>query len=313
MRKIGSVILILLMLLSRAAAEEPAAIDPFEAWFDAQYAQLVLPGVEAQQQRECGAVLTLPDGRQAQSLCLTVEGNLQFGRYAQVVRTALLDCESGAEVPPEAAFRDMDALQEFLDAYVEDNVLDSLNTYLDANDLLPVPLDAVCFDEGGVTFYYPRERFQFFSGHAGAVQLMWYELAEHLAVDVPETTFPLEPGGQIDALLETYGSVTDPDLVEGGEIYEFEAPALRGVQAIADTEGKVTAVRSVRFCRDGVTPGMTESEAEALLGAPDTVTQITAAAAPYLRLEAGTQAQYPDYTLYYNEAGVLYLMEHSLR
>ena len=148
-----------------------------EAWFADQEAQLVPPGVEAQVDRQASA-LALPEGRQALSLRLTAEGNLRFGRYDQIVRTALLDAETGEEIGLEAIFPDPDALQEFLDAYVEENVLEGLNTYLDASDLLPVPLDAVSFDDQGVTFHYPTNRFRFFSGHAGAVQLQWYELRE---------------------------------------------------------------------------------------------------------------------------------------
>lgn len=42
---------------------------------------------------------------------------------------------------------------------------EQLNTYLDANDLLPVPLDSVCFTPRGLLIHYPAERFSFFSGN----------------------------------------------------------------------------------------------------------------------------------------------------
>lgn len=279
-----------------------------EAWFADQEAQLVPPGVEAQVDRQAYA-LALPEGRQALSLRLTAEGNLRFGRYDQIVRTALLDAETGEEIGLEAIFPDPDALQEFLDAYVEENVLEGLNTYLDASDLLPVPLDAVSFDDQGVTFHYPTNRFRFFSGHAGAVQLQWYELRDYMALSEMGARLPLEPGGNIDELLETYGSLTEPDLVTGGELYEFEAPALRGVQAIADDTGRVIAVRYARFEWRGVTPGMSREEVEALLSSADVTVDLDADTAVYLWVQPGTRADYGDTRLYYDEDGTLCLLE----
>ena len=279
-----------------------------EAWFADQEAQLVPPGVEAQVDRQAYA-LALPEGRQALSLRLTAEGNLRFGRYDQIVRTALLDAETGEEIGLEAIFPDPDALQEFLDAYVEENVLEGLNTYLDASDLLPVPLDAVSFDDQGVTFHYPTNRFRFFSGHAGAVQLQWYELRDYMALSEMGAPLPLEPGGQIDDLLERYGSLTEPDLVTGGELYEFEAPALRGVQAIADDTGRVIAVRYARFEWRGVTTGMSREEVEALLSSADVTVDLDADTAVYLWVQPGTRADYGDTRLYYDEDGTLCLLE----
>ena len=279
-----------------------------EAWFADQEAQLVPPGVEAQVDRQASA-LTLPDGRQALGLRLTAEGNLRFGRYDQIVRTALLDAETGEEIGLEAIFPDPDALQEFLDAYVEENVLEGLNTYLGASDLLPVPLDAVSFDDQGATFHYPTNRFRFFSGHAGAVQLQWYELRDYMALSEMGAPLPLEPGGNIDELLEIYGSLTEPDLVTGGELYEFEAPALRGVQAIADDTGRVIAVRYARFEWRGVTPGMSREEVEALLSSADVTVDLDADTAVYLWVQPGTRADYGDTRLYYDEDGTLCLLE----
>lgn len=279
-----------------------------EAWFADQEAQLVPPGVEAQVDRQASA-LALPEGRQVLSLRLTAEGNLRFGRYDQIVRTALLDAETGEEIGLEAIFPDPDALQEFLDAYVEENVLEGLNTYLDASDLLPVPLDAVSFDDQGVTFHYPTNRFRFFSGHAGAVQLQWYELRDYMALSEMGAPLPLEPGGNIGELLESYGSLTEPDLVTGGELYEFEAPALRGVQAIADDTGRVIAVRYARFEWRGVTPGMSREEVEALLSSADVTVDLDADTAVYLWVQPGTRADYGDTRLYYDEDGTLCLLE----
>lgn len=314
MRKLLICWMILWMLTVPALAEET---DPAAAWFDRQYDEMVPAGIEALR-TEKAYPLELGEEKAALSLCLTAEGDLRFGRYAQLVRTGLVDAETGEALALDAVFADVDALQAFLDEYVEENVLDALNTYLDANDLLPVPLDAVCFDAQGVTFHYPMERFQYFSGHAGAVQLQWYELREQLRLDPPEQPFPLLPGQAIDQCLETYGSLTDPDLVAGGELYEFEAPALRDVQAVADENGRITAVRAARFSVRGAVPGMTKAEAAALLGEAENVFPLEAGAAAGLRLRPGEAAWYPwqegeILTLYFDADGLAYLAEVSLR
>ena len=309
MRKLLVVLMLLTVVFAVAVAEAPEENEWIDLWFDTQYAQLLPAGAGASQERQ----ESMPfEGLPIVSLRLTVEGDLYFGRYAQYVRTALKDADTGEDVPLEAVFADLDALGDFLDAYVEENVMEELNTYLDANDLLPVPLNNVYFSQSGVTFHYPAERFQYFSGHAGAVQLQWYELRDFMAVDAPESPLPLAPGGQIEDLLQSCGSLTEPDLVQGGEIYEFEDPGLRGVQAIADENGRVISVRNARFSVNGAEPGMDRDAVEALLGAPDQMTPISADAAAYLRLDAGSQARYPDFTLYYNEAGAAYLLENSL-
>lgn len=297
------IVLLFCLLICPAFAEE--------AWFAEQEAQIVPPGAEARVDKEAYA-LALPEGRQALSLRLTAEGNLRFGRYDQIVRTALIDAETGEEIGLETIFPDLDALQEFLDAYVEENVLEGLNTYLDASDLLPVPLDAVSFDDQGVTFHYPSNRFRYFSGHAGAVQLQWYELRDYMPLGEMGAPLPLEPGGQIDDLLERYGSLTEPDLVTGGELYEFEAPVLRGVQAIADDTGRVTAVRFARFEWRGITPGMAREEVEALLAGADVTVNLDADTAAYLWVQPGERAGYGDTQLYYDEEGTLYLLERGL-
>lgn len=306
MRKIWMGLLLACLLCASARAEE---LSIAAAWFQAQYEAVTPFGVAADRE-ESAYALTLADGSQALSLRLTVAGDIRFGRYDQVVRTALIAAESGEELGLEQVFGDLDALQDFLDAYVEENVLDELNTYLDAGELLPVPLDAVSFDACGATFHYPSQQFRYFSGHAGAVNLRWYELAAYLAIDPPAPPIVWPLGGNIDDMLAAYGSLTDPDLVAGGELYEFEAPALRGVQAIADASGRVTALRCARFNINGVRPGLDQAAVRALLGAEDTALALDADTAAAYRLRAGSALRYAEadgqLTLYFDGDGALY-------
>ena len=320
MRKLLIGILLLCLALP-ALAEEPT-------WFDAQYAELVPYGVEAAR-TELTYAFPLADGRTAESRCLTVEGDIRFGRYAQITRTALVDGETGEEIGLDAVFTDLDDLQAFLDEYVEENVLEDLNTYLDASDLLPVPLDNVRFDEFGVTFHYPSERFMYFSGHAGAVQLQWYELEELLLAPPESTTLArlrqgelcgLTLNASVEELTARFGQVTDPDYVyDGGLLYEFEAPALRGIQAIETEVGRAGILRASRFDVDGVRPGSSAAEARERLGTPTATEAVSSEAAEMGRLSPGNVICYDlgaleeggnaCLRLYFDETDALYLLE----
>ena len=76
MRKICLLLLIVMMLFASAQAEQMEPFDPVAQWFNTQAQALNPAGIEAREQRDIGAVLTLPDGAKAQSLRLTVEGDL---------------------------------------------------------------------------------------------------------------------------------------------------------------------------------------------------------------------------------------------
>ena len=306
MRRFLAFYMVLFLLFASAGAEAP---DPAATQWEMLYTQLNPYGIEAQS-IEKSYSFDLPEGRRALSLCLTLEGDLRFGRYTQLVGTALLDAVTGEVLDPETVFPDTEALQSFVNDYMERNVQDTLNTYLDTADLLPVPLDAVCFDASGITFHYPADRYAYFSGHAGALHLDWYELEGLTCAEAPAWQFPDLLGKYIPDLLQQYGSLTDPDLLAGGEeIYEFEAPVLRGIQVITDGTGMTTALRTDRFDLHGVRPGMGRRQAEELLGQPETAVVLDSAVAVSLRVREGTAASYSEYCLYYDEEDLLYMVQ----
>lgn len=284
-------------------------------------------------------VYTLDTGdTRVTSVCFTVSGNIRFGRYAQETHAALLNADTGEALPIDSVLgvtEDEAALAA--EAYLWD-VQDTLNAYLDAGELVPVPLDNVCFDARGMTIHYPAERFSYFSGNAGAVELRWYELeqllgrtmpcaqmsaeevlsaaAEGMLADVHE----LHVGDGLHATLEAYGTLTEPDYITDGEIYEFECAALRGVYAIAargaesDEAAKITAVRSNRVQLGALSTGVsTRNDAHAFLGEPAEGESLDADTAEYLRLQEGMVDIYRTgdnkLRLYYDADGCFYAAE----
>ena len=131
MKKLLIVMSIIVILVCQAAAEGLSVAD---VWLNNEAAALIPAGVEAQCTRT-EFPFSLPNERQAVSVSLTAEGNLKFGRYDQVTHTALLDAITGEKIELEEVFSDLEVLQDYLNTYVEQNVMDLLNTYLDATDI----------------------------------------------------------------------------------------------------------------------------------------------------------------------------------
>lgn len=313
------------LMAMTAGAEET---KPYaEQWLAQQYAEMTALGenVALQTQRYAFA---LWDGRQLESLCVTASGNIRFGRYGQQVRTVLIDQDTGEQVGLDALITDMDAFEERLAQYVE-QYQEQLNSYLDVSDLLPVPLDTVCLTAQGLMIHYPAERFSYFSGNSGAVLVRYYLLGDLLAQGVwqdaaldAETAAQrvlscakagklygveqMQIGASLHAAIAEFGALTDPDYTQDSEIYEFEAPALHGVYALAqrgaeqDESARIMAVRSNEIDLCGLRVGMaTPADAQALLGTPDAVMTIDAETAENERLSIGQALQYNcgDYVL----------------
>ena len=232
------------------------------------------------------------------------------------VRTALINLDTGESVSLDALILDETALEERLTACVE-GYQEQLNTYLDANDLLPVPLDSVCFTPRGLLIHYPAERFSFFSGNSGAVLIRYDLLADLLPAGVsPQDGLTagqlaqqvrdaaaqgylagmpeLRVGESLHAALTAYGTLTEPDYIENGEIFEFESPLFYGAYAVAprgaedDEAALITAVRSREICLGGLSTGAAaQQDVIALLGEPQASVEISAETAEYNRLPVG--------------------------
>lgn len=286
---------------------------------------------------------TLGDGTRVMSLCMTIEGDIHFGRYSQQVYTALLDLNTGEEIPLSRLLDEEKAADRLSEIVLE--VQEALNAYLDAGDLTPVPLESVCFDERGMTVHYPAERFSYFSGHAGAVELRYYELADVWTQEMLSALeTPLAPGEQAESIrsaakegvlwgleelrvgallseaLEQFGTLTEPDYITNGEIYEFEHASLRGVYVIAargaenDASATIQAVRSRRISLGGLCTGVSMREdCLEMMGTPSFSVTLDADTAEYMRLEAGSMDVYPaekcELKLYYDGEGCLYAAE----
>ena len=131
----------------------------------------------------------------------------------------------------------------------------------------------------------------------------------------------LRVGESLHAALIAYGTLTEPDYIEDGEIFEFESPLFYGAYAVAprgaedDEAALITAVRSREICLGGLSTGAAaQQDVIALLGEPQASVEISAETAEYNRLPVGKGLQYAcgAYTLtfYFDmETQLLYAAE----
>ena len=282
---------------------------------------------------------TAADDTPYTSICFTQRGKIRFGRYGESTHAVLMHGLTGEEMLPDVLFSDMDAAQSALDAYVEEQVLPQLNTYLDATDLLPVPLDNICLSEQGMTIHYPADRFSFFSGNSGAVEIRYYEMADLLHENVRDALMGAPAGAQellaaaadghlyglqavrlgdsLPDTLEKYGALGDSDFTADAEMYEMEAPFLRGVQLMTareDESALLTGIRAQRLNLGGLRTGISTREAcMAVLGKAQAEIILDGTAAESYRLPEGMGLAYAagEFTLwlYFDENDVLHTIE----
>lgn len=115
------------------------------------------------------------------SLLITATGKMLQGRPGTVYYPMVLDCNTGDPITFDQLFTDPDGAKAFIEQYMLDVVEPTLSTYLENNQLLPVPWDRFYLPgEGMITFYYDKDQLSFLSGHPGAVTFRFSELWDYL-------------------------------------------------------------------------------------------------------------------------------------
>jgi len=275
------------------------------------------------------------------SICFTQRGKIRFGRYGESTNAALVHGVTGEEAAADLLFSDLDAAQSALDAYIEERVLPHLNSYLDATELLPVPMDNISLSEHGLTIHYSADRFSFFSGNSGAVEIHYYELKDILHESVRAALLgrtaaaqdilsaaeagylyglnEVKCGDSLQNALQMYGALGDSDFTADSEIYEVEAPFLRGLHLMCARDAQqenalLTGIRSQRLNLGGLQTGISlRSECEAVLGKPSIEVTIDSTASESYRLMEGSGCAYAagenTLWLYYDVNEVLHTVE----
>ncbi|MGN0778722.1 MAG: hypothetical protein ACI4MJ_06200 [Aristaeellaceae bacterium] len=244
-----------------------------------------------------------------------------------------VDITDGSDITFDRLFTDVPALMMDLEEYLDYGVGPELSAHLANSQLTPVP-EVFGLTETGLTLYYPIEQLSTLSDRAGAVTILWYELAEHLRLtddDVlsrigardmlipsPDSAaniraalesgtlpgVPVTLGGSVQEATDTYRMLTDPDLYQDGRMFALEDAAFRQVWLLTDAltdktwdQSVIKGLRADRFNLWGLYPGLAQADVAALLGQPDTVLVLDEAMADAYRLTPGE-------SYYYNYTGV---------
>ena len=264
------------------------------------------------------------------SLVFRAKGKMLVGRPSQAYYPMTLNMATGEPVAFEALFTDPDGAKAFMEAYLEEEVEPTLSTYLENNQLFPVPYGRFFLDgNGNLILYYENSQLSFLSGDSGAVAFRYSELWDWLdtspdgvpmaVLDVPEEyiggmtmkeqmdaicmgIYPLwgfnmegELGMSVEVLTDSYPQAADSEFYPGGACFEVETAALRGALVLTDeNEETVTGILSHRVDYFGIFTGNTAlTEAEALVGEePVTRLDLDEAAAEIYRVCPGTAAIY---------------------
>lgn len=234
------------------------------------------------------------------SLALVWRGVQPDGGEGSRPYSLTLDLQTGGEIETlDALFSDPDAAVAAMEAIIERDYLEDMNTYIEVADLLPMPRDCFSVDETGLTVYYDDSRFCTFEGSSGWVTFYWHEIAAFIGEDSPVYALsrPQEADAQairnaqgyfgehrllglhepLGKAMDAYGLTDEPDYTTNSILYPVDDSKIRGYSVeipkyaeTDDADTPICAVRHTRVSWHGLTTGTTtREETVQLLGEPE--------------------------------------------
>ena len=231
------------------------------------------------------------------SLLFSAKGKMPMGRPSQAYYPVTLNIRTGEAVAFDQLFTDPDGAREFMEAYLENEIEPQLSTYLENNQLFPVPYDRFFLDGfGRIIIAYENSQLSFLSGYSGAIAFRYSELWDYL--DTSADGIPMQVlwhdgiryywkedvwgtfaeknaewlyddslyglsadvylGQSLDDALEIHRVTTDSGYYPGGAYYEVENPVLRGTLILTGSdETQVTGLLTSRVDHFGIETGKT--------------------------------------------------------
>lgn len=259
------------------------------------------------------------------SVVMEASGSVVNNRATHVWTTANIDLSTGNAIALDDLFVDPHAAREAVADYLDDTVAPELSAHLSAGALTPIP-ENFALTPTGLTLYYSIDQLATLSDKAGAVHIHFSEIAEYL--DLSEGSIlsrlgaaehltltgrekleglsrgmlgdiPMTIGESVQALTDQHGLLIDPDLYEGGRMFQLEGAAYRKVYLLTDALTEdwdtsiVQGIRADRLNFHGLCTGRTTREAWlAALGAPETTLTVDETGAEQWRIVPGTSDYY---------------------
>lgn len=262
------------------------------------------------------------------SVVMEATGAVLNNRATHVWTAANIDLTTGNPIALDDLFSAPEAARTAISDYLDYTVAPELSAHLSAGALTPIP-ETFALSATGLTLYYPIDQLATLSDRAGAVNIHFSEIAEYLDLSeggvldrlgagehlnltagsraaLEETLsqgvlgdIPMTIGESVQALTDEHGLLIDPDLYEGGRMFQLEGAAYRKVFLLTDalTEewdaSVVQGVRADRLNYLGLCTGRTTRETWlAALGAPETTLTVDETGAEKWRIVPGTSDYY---------------------
>lgn len=238
------------------------------------------------------------------SIVLSVRGMWDDPLIRQRYYTFNFDLQSGQPITlsslmeaPETAFSQMEQI------ITRETEKEDFNAYLENTQVLPMPRDQFSLDAHALTVYYSASQYSMISGTSGAFRFLYYEIESLLSLENPVTEIltelilrpedpaaqvfrdieagqlpgiPAQIGQELQAYLDAYQVLREPDITLLERLYQFESPLMQqtwlGSEVYLD-EGAAPTVISIRTEQldlYGLRPGVSTLEDVVLmLGDPD--------------------------------------------
>ncbi len=266
------------------------------------------------------------------SVLITQNGPKERGQTVRRWTALTYDLATGERLEMDQLFQDPDTAVAQMEEIAQRTLSEELTGYMEYSDILPLPLERFTLDETGITFWYEREQFSFFSGYAGACQF-WYEELDGLWVEDmipkrPESAIetavaagtlpniPVAMGQRMADVIQAYRLLREPDQFPGGRYFVLEDPRFRQVLILSDAlygDYEQSVVEGIQLKRgaigDLVIGTATQQEWRKLLGQPEQTVQVTEGMAYDYALPMGQYDVYHygenELRLHADEQGVL--------
>jgi len=240
------------------------------------------------------------EGKGYISLLLEAEGKMLQGRPSHRYYPFVFNVETGNRVTFDEVFADPEGAKAYIESYLTNVIEPQLSTYLENNQLFPVPYENFGFSHSGhIIFYYPNDQLSFLSGTSGAVAFRYSELWDYLDTSENGVAMQMLKGSPYDlqytpalsgeklihalsrkpealpaldyiapklglpmeAILANYDISVDSGFYPGGAYFETETPALLGTYLITDeNETYVSGLLTSRIDMYGIETGKTTLE-----------------------------------------------------
>ena len=122
---------------------------------------------------------------------MEAKGKMLQGPPAHVYYPMMFDMSTGEKVAFDQLFTDPEGAKASIENYLAEVVEPQLSTYLENNQLFPVPYESFGISpDGHIVLYYPHSQLSFLSGASGAVAFRYSELWDYL--DTSENSIALQ-------------------------------------------------------------------------------------------------------------------------